>query len=70
MLRAALPAALFTRSQPHRRSVLAKLKKALLCKAEARSREVLVEAMGRALEALTVRDACSFFEHRGYRALG
>jgi transposase len=43
--------------------------KALLCKAEARSREMLIEAMGWALEALTVRDARSFFEHRGYRAL-
>ncbi len=43
--------------------------KALLRKAGARSREVLIEAMGRALEALTVSDARSFFEHRGYRAL-
>jgi transposase len=44
--------------------------KALLRKAEARSREVLIEAMGPALEMLTARDARSFFEHRGYRALG
>jgi hypothetical protein len=44
--------------------------KALLRKAEARSREVLIEAMGWALEALTARDARNFFEHRGYRALG
>ncbi len=44
--------------------------KALLRKAEARSREVLIEAMGRALEVLTVSDARGFFEHRGYRALG
>ena len=44
--------------------------KALLRKAEARSREVLLEAMGRALEMLTARDARSFFEHRGYRAVG
>jgi hypothetical protein len=44
--------------------------KALVRKAEARSREMLIEAMGWALEALTVRDAHSFFEHRGYRALG
>ena len=43
--------------------------KALLRKAGARSREVLIEAMGRALEALTARDARNFFEHRGYRAL-
>jgi transposase len=43
--------------------------KALLRKTEARSREVLFEAMGLALEALTARDARSFFEHRGYRAL-
>lgn len=44
--------------------------KALLRKAEARSREVLIEAMGRALEKLTARDARGFLEHRGYRALG
>jgi transposase len=44
--------------------------KALLRKAEARSREVLLEAMGRALEMLTAKDARSFFEHRGYRAAG
>ncbi len=44
--------------------------KGLLRKAEARSREVLIEALGRALEALTARDARSYFEHRGYRALG
>jgi transposase len=43
--------------------------KALLRKAEARSREVLIEAMGRALEMLTASDARNFFEHRGYRAL-
>ena len=44
--------------------------KALLRKAEARSREVLIEAMGRALEKLTARDTRGFLEHRGYSALG
>jgi transposase len=44
--------------------------KALLRKADARSREVLIEAMGQALGALTARDARNFFEHRGYRSLG
>ena len=43
--------------------------KTLLRKAEARSREVLIEAMGWALEMLTARDARNFFEHHGYRAL-
>jgi transposase len=43
--------------------------KGLVRRAEARSREVLIEAMGQALEALTARDARSFFEHRGYRTL-
>jgi transposase len=42
--------------------------KALLRKAGARTREALIEAMGRALEAVTAQDACGFFEHRGYRA--
>ena len=43
--------------------------KALLRKAEARTRETLIEAMGKALEAVTVSDARGFFEHRGYRPL-
>ena len=42
--------------------------KALLRKAGARTCEALLEAMGRALEAVTANDARSFFEHRGYRA--
>ncbi len=41
--------------------------KALLRNAGARTREALIEAMGRALEAVT-KDARGFFEHRGYRA--
>jgi transposase len=44
--------------------------KALLRKVEARTHEVLIEAMGWALEMLTERDARNFFEHRGYRPLG
>ena len=67
-LRAPLPTALFARLLPIEEA-FAKLK-ALLRKAEARSREVLIEAMGRALEKLTARDARGFLEHRGYRALG
>ncbi len=42
--------------------------KGLLRKAGARTREALLEAMGRALEAVTANDAWGFFEHRGYRA--
>jgi transposase len=42
--------------------------KGLLRKAGARTYEVLIEAMGRALEAITVKDTRGFFEHRGYRA--
>jgi transposase len=41
--------------------------KGLLRKAEARSREALVEAMGRAISAVTAQDVRGFFEHRGYR---
>jgi transposase len=44
--------------------------KGLLRKAQARSREALVEAMGKALDAVTTRDARGFFEHCGYRASG
>jgi transposase len=43
--------------------------KGLLRKAEARSREVLVEAMGKALDAVTAGEARGFFEHCGYRAV-
>jgi transposase len=43
--------------------------KALLRKARARTREALLEAMGRALDAVTASDAWGFFEHRGYRPL-
>jgi transposase len=35
-------------------------------KAEARTREALVEAMGAAISAVTARDARGFFEHCGY----
>ncbi len=44
--------------------------KGLLRKAEARSREALVEAMGKALDAVTAKDARGFFEHCGYCTLG
>jgi hypothetical protein len=44
--------------------------KGLLRKAEARSREALIEAMGKALDAVTAQDARGFFAHCGYRASG
>jgi len=44
--------------------------KGILHKAEARSQEALVEAMDKALGAITSRDARGFFKHCGYRALG
>ena len=44
--------------------------KGLMRRAEARTREGLVEAMGRALNAVRTRDARGFFEHRGYRTMG
>jgi hypothetical protein len=42
--------------------------KTFLRRAEARSRAALVEAIGRALSAITARDARGFFEHCSYRA--
>ena len=47
---------------------VAKLK-ALLRRAGARTRERLIEAMGRALEAVTPTDAEGFFERGGYSPL-
>ena len=43
--------------------------KGILRKAKARTREALVEAMGKALDAVTVSDARGFFEHCGYRTV-
>ncbi len=43
--------------------------KGLLRRAEARTREALIEAMGRALEAVTVHDVLGFFAHCGYRTV-
>jgi transposase len=43
--------------------------KALLRRAGARTREALIEAIGRALDVVTASDAQGFFEHRGYRSL-
>ncbi len=44
--------------------------KGLLRKAEARTREALIGAMGRALDAVSARDARGFFGHCGYRSVG
>jgi transposase len=41
--------------------------KGLVRRAEARTREALIEAMGRALSALSAMDAWTFFAHCGYR---
>jgi transposase len=44
--------------------------KGLLRKAQARTREALIEAMGAAISAVTAGDARGFFEHCGYRRVG
>jgi transposase len=44
--------------------------KGIVRRAQARSREALIEAIGRALEAITSPDARGFFGHCGYRVLG
>ncbi|MDQ4001570.1 MAG: IS630 family transposase, partial [Actinomycetota bacterium] len=41
--------------------------KGLLRRAGARTRKALIEAMGRALDAVTAEDTQGFFEHCGYR---
>ena len=41
--------------------------KGLLRKAQARTRQALIEALGVAISAITVEDARGFFEHGGYR---
>jgi len=42
--------------------------KGSLRRAESHARDALIEAMGAALTAITVRDASGFFRHCGYRA--
>jgi transposase len=44
--------------------------KNLVCKATARTKEALVEAIGAALSAVTAADVRGFFEHAGYRPTG
>lgn len=44
--------------------------KGLIRKAQARTREALIEAMCKALEAVTAQDARGFFGHCGYRSMG
>ncbi len=44
--------------------------KGVLREAEARTRETLVEAISRALSAVTARDTRGFFEHCGYHPPG
>ncbi len=41
--------------------------KGLLRKAQARTKEALIEALGAAISAVTAGDARGFFEHCGYR---
>jgi transposase len=43
--------------------------KELLRKAQTRTREALIGAMGRALEAVTAQDARAFIGHCGYRSM-
>jgi transposase len=43
--------------------------KEILRRAAARSREVLIEAIGRALSAVRSQDAWSYFEHAGYHPI-
>jgi transposase len=67
---ARLPAALHSPDLNPIEEAFSKVK-GLMRRAETRTREEgLVEAMGRALEAVSARDARGFFEHRGYCTMG
>ena len=44
--------------------------KALLRKAQARTKEALIEALGASISAVTFEEAWGFFEHCGYRRVG
>ncbi len=47
----------------------AKTVEGMLCRTEARNREALIEAMGKALRAVSGHAARGFFAHCGYRLL-
>jgi hypothetical protein len=51
--------------QPYLKEASSKIK-SLVREAEARTREALVEAIGRAISAVSAQDARGFFEHCGY----
>lgn len=51
------------------RAVHSKIK-GILRKVEARSREALIEAMGKAHDAITSQDVEGFFRHFGHRSAG
>jgi hypothetical protein len=51
------------------REAFSKIKE-ILRRTCARTREALLEALGEALSAVSIRDAQGFFEHAGYRSMG
>lgn len=62
-------AAVLTGHEPDRGSFLKGQGSRLLRKARSRSREKLIEEIGKALEAVSSSDARGFFGHSGYRAV-
>jgi hypothetical protein len=60
-----VPAALLAELRPHRGSLRQDLKGLLLRKAEARTREAMIEAMDPAISSVTEEDARACFEHCG-----
>jgi hypothetical protein len=65
-MRAHLPARLLLAGlQPDREHAFSKIK-AIVRRAEARTREALVEALGAAISEVSTRDARDFFKHCGY----
>ena len=65
-MRAHLLATLLSGSQPDREEALSKVKH-ILRKVGARTKEALIDAMGRALGAVSAQDVEGFFAHCGYR---
>jgi hypothetical protein len=64
-VRACVLASLLAGPQPHRGSL--RQAQDAIAQGWGRTREALLEAMGKALDAVTASDARDFFEHRGYR---
>ena len=68
-MRAFVPAALLKPDFNPFEEAFSKIKRILRNNIESRTREALIEALGKAISAVTAKEARGFFEHCGYGML-